>query len=509
MPPKTVARSSSWQLLGQRDFRLYFAGSLGSNLGTWLQNTVQVVLAYQFTHSAFYVGLVVSAQFAGTLVLSPWAAVLADRIGVRRTLIGTQCFSAFVAVAMGLAYRLGMLNERSLVAGALCLGFAFALALPVQTALVPTLVDPADTKAAMAMNQVSYNTGRALAPALAVLVIAGVGPDLIFALNAVSFAAFALALRRLRRWSVHSPAAHSPGAEHQQPQRARIADGIRAARQQRRLMLLLAIVAAVTLADDPVQVLGPGLAHQFHVPPGWAGYFIAALGWGTVACSLPPAVRRTVSNPSHASHRAAWSLLALAVSVIGFTMGVSAPVSLFFAVATGGAALFTGAATQALIVGPHRKAATSIAGLWAVAWAGTKPIASLLDGWSASHAGIRWTGVILVSPAIALALCELSLPAWVKDPIKKWSLSGCLDGMPSIRVPDRIEHLAWRSIMYVFGAVTELGEISAAAMRSAGRAALSALSYGATGTQEPDAVPVAAGSAGGDLANEFGYSYSD
>jgi MFS family permease len=495
MPPRTVARSSSWQLLRQRDFCLYFVGSLGSNLGTWLQNTVQVLLAYQFTHSAFFVGLVVSAQFAGTLFLSPWAAVLADRIGVRRTLIGAQCFSAFVAVAMGLTYRFGLLNEWSLVAGALCLGLAFAVALPVQTALVPSLVDPADTKAAMAMNQVSYNTGRALAPALAVLVIAGVGPDLIFALNAVSFAAFALALHRLHRWSVHSPA-----AENQQPPRARIADGIRAARQQRRLILLLAIVAAVTLADDPVQVLAPGLAHELHVPSDWAGYFIAALGWGTVVCSLPPAVRRTASDVRHASRRAAWSLLALAVSVVMFTMGMSAPVSLLFAVTAGGAALFAGAATQALIVGPHRNAATCVAGLWAIAWAGTKPIASLFDGWSASHVGIRTTGLILVSPAILLALCEILLPAWVKAHIKKWSLSKWLEG---------IEHRAWQSMICVFAPLKELVEIGVAALRSAGRATPSTLSYQVASTQEPDATPEQWGRDGDDLAGEFCYSYTD
>ena len=49
------------------------------------------------------------------------------------------------------------------------------------------------------MNSVSYNAGRALAPVLSVLVIAFLGPDLIFILNAITFAVFALLLRRLDR----------------------------------------------------------------------------------------------------------------------------------------------------------------------------------------------------------------------------------------------------------------------------------------------------------------------
>jgi hypothetical protein len=183
-----------------------------------------------------------------------------------------------------------------------------------------------------------------------------------------------------------------------------------------------------------------------------------------------------------------------------FTMGVSAPVSLFFAVATGGAALFTGAATQALIVGPHRNSATCVAGLWAIAWAGTKPVASLFDGWSASHLGIRYTGLILVSPALVLALGEILLPDAVKVRIKKWSLSRWLKG---------IEHLTWRSIMYVFSAVTVQGEITAAAEPYARLPTRSAPVYEPSLIHEPDTMPGQRGRAGDDLASEICYSYGD
>jgi MFS family permease len=421
-PARAVARRSSWQLLGQRDFRLYFIGSLGSNLGTWLQNTVQVLLAYQLTHSVFWVGLVVSAQFAGTLFLSPWAAVLADRMGARRTLVGTQCLSAIIAAAMGLAYRSGLLHEKLLVFGALFLGLAFAVALPVQTALVPTLVSPADTKPAMAMNQVSYNSGRALAPVLAVLVIAYIGPAWIFGINAISFALFAFVVCALKSGSC-SPAAKSTLDAQNSRERARFADGMRVVRRRRRLLLLLAIVAAVTLADDPIQVLSPGIAHILHLPGTWAAYFIAALGWGIVLGSLPPVKSRKEIDVRHVSRRAACSLLLLIAFVFLFANAVSPWVTLIAAFAAGVAGLFTNAATLALIVGPHRNAAASIAGLWAIAWAGTKPIASLLDGWLASNLGIRGAVMIMLAPAALLVLGELAISSKRKERIKKWSLS--------------------------------------------------------------------------------------
>ncbi len=185
-------------VLRQRGFRLYFFGALTSNLGTWLQSTIQILIAYQITQSVFVVGLITSAQFAG-IVFSPWATVLADRVGAKTLLIGTQCASAFIALYMAWSYHNGMLGVHTLVFSALGLGLAYALALPVQTALVPDLVDPADTAAAIKMNSVSYNAGRALAPALCVLVIALLGRDLIFLLNAASFMVFAVCLAALIR----------------------------------------------------------------------------------------------------------------------------------------------------------------------------------------------------------------------------------------------------------------------------------------------------------------------
>jgi hypothetical protein len=51
--------------------------------------------------------------------------------------------------------------------------------------------------------------------------------------------------------------------------------------------------------------------------------------------------------------------------------------------------------------------------LWAIAWAGTKPVASLADGWLATHLDVLRAGVLLAAPALAVAALEIWLPkAW-------------------------------------------------------------------------------------------------
>jgi MFS family permease len=402
---------SAWRALHHSNFRLYFLGSLISNLGTWMQTTAQVVLVYQLTHSVFAVGTVTSAQFAGSLFLGPYAAVLASRVGGKRMLIFIQLASAMVAGLLAGLEEAGALGENGLILGALVMGLLFTFALPVQTAMVPRLVpeNQTVTEAAMAMNSVSYNAGRALAPALCVLVIATIGFKWAFTINAISFLIYSLMLARVQ-----------PRGSDKPPRPAGVIDGGRVALRTPRILLLLALVAAVTLADDPILILGPAMAHQLHVSSGWPGYFLSALGLGTVLGSMLPTRERKSWNESQTSQRAAWWLLFLAVAVIVFSLGISTWVSVAAAFMAGVGALQTGAVTQTQLMRLRPAYAPSVMALWAICWAGSKPIASLCDGWLASTVPHLWmAAAMLALPALMLAGAEIILPRVVRGRIKR------------------------------------------------------------------------------------------
>jgi predicted MFS family arabinose efflux permease len=386
-------RAASWRVLRQPRFRAYFVGSMVSNLGTWLQNTAQLLLAYQFTHSAFAVGLITAAQFSGILLLGPWTGRLANRMGQKRILVGTQLVSAVIAAVMAVLQLNGRLTETGLFCGALGTGLALAFALPVQGAIVSALAPEQETRAAMAMNSVSYNIGRTLAPILYLVVLTSVGAGWAFACNAASFLVYAVTIVTAHPQPMPSQAPHSPDWA-----------GLRLALRRPRILMLLAMVAAITVADDPVQVLGPPLARQvLAVSNVWPAYFLSALGIGTIIGSLLPIGHATL-------RQAAISLGFLAVSVLVFAAGYALWLSLCAAVAAGVAALLTGASAQALLLetaGPLR--VTQVMTLWGIAWAGTKPIASMADGWLATSLGVRWAAAIVVTPAIGIVLLELFL----------------------------------------------------------------------------------------------------
>ncbi len=408
-------RKLVWESLKHQEFRWYFTGNLVSNLGTWMQNTAQILLAYHMTHSVFDIGLLACAQFLCPLLLGSWAGMLTERIGTRSTLIGCQILSAAVAGTLAIAEFGGWLTERELIGGAFVTGLFFTFTAPAQSVMAPVLAPIGDTQAPIAMNSVSYNTGRTVAPVLSILVVASMGFGWAFAFNAFSFCIYAALLKAC------TPPSTSVESTSVEPalQRSGFLDGFRAARMNPKIVVLLLMVAAVTVADDPVLVLGPALArHVFGISDDWSGYFLSALGAGSVLGSLLP--RWQVQSV----RRAAAALGLLGLSMVGFALAPCIWVSLIAAFAAGIACLVAGSAAQALLHDLGRlqgpSGAAHVMGLWLVAWAGSKPIASFADGLLALHIGIRLTGLILATPALIPALVLLFCPekaiGWIIQP---------------------------------------------------------------------------------------------
>ncbi|HET9118266.1 MAG TPA: hypothetical protein VFN75_09390, partial [Pseudonocardiaceae bacterium] len=65
--------------------------------------------------------------------------------------------------------------------------------------------------------------------------------------------------------------------------------------------------------------------------------------------------------------------------------------------------------------GPQQTAA--VMAVWAIAWAGSKPFASLIDGALGGCIGPQWTGLILAAPAFIPITVLVLLPkvgSWLK-----------------------------------------------------------------------------------------------
>ena len=76
--------------LRMRNYRFYVVAQFISNTAGWSQRIAVDWLVLEITGSVTLVGLTIALQFLPTLLLGPWAGVIADRFPRRRVLLLCQ-----------------------------------------------------------------------------------------------------------------------------------------------------------------------------------------------------------------------------------------------------------------------------------------------------------------------------------------------------------------------------------------------------------------------------------
>lgn len=203
-PPATgVFRS-----LRNVNYRIWAAGALVSNVGTWMQRTAQdwLVLTQLTRHNAAAVGTVMALQFGPQLLLLPWTGFAADHYNQRKLLMATQAVLGVLALMLGLLTVTGIVQLWHVYVFAFLSGCASAFDAPVRQTFVAELVGDADLPNAVALNSTSFNAARMIGPAAAGVVIASIGTGWTFLLNGASFAAVLASLFLLRVSALHTNA---------------------------------------------------------------------------------------------------------------------------------------------------------------------------------------------------------------------------------------------------------------------------------------------------------------
>jgi MFS family permease len=177
---------SPWSPLRNRLFRAVWLATLVSNIGTWMNDVGSGWLMTSLASSPAIVALVSAATTFPVMLLALPAGAIADIVDRRRLLAGVQVYFACVIGALAVLTFFDLVTPWLLLAFSFAVGAGTALALPAFAAIVPQLVAPAELSAAVALNSIGINISRAIGPAVGGLVVAAVGPWLVFALDAIS-----------------------------------------------------------------------------------------------------------------------------------------------------------------------------------------------------------------------------------------------------------------------------------------------------------------------------------
>src|SRR6478672_2564976 len=186
--------SPTFRALSNPNYRLYAAGALVSNTGTWMQRVAQdwLVLHVPGSQGGTSVGITTGLQFLPILLLSPYAGLIADRFPKRALLQVTQLALAVPALLLGLLAVTGVAQSWHVYVLAFVFGVGSAFDAPTRQSFVSEIVGPDDLTNAVGLNSASFNLARMVGPAVAGLLIAALGSGVpatgaVIIVNALSY----------------------------------------------------------------------------------------------------------------------------------------------------------------------------------------------------------------------------------------------------------------------------------------------------------------------------------
>lgn len=191
------------QLFKERNFRIFFIGQFTSLTGTWTQRVAESWLAYQLTHSAFWLGVVAFTGLFPGIFSNLIAGALIDRFDKRKIIIVTQILLLAQAAVLCFLTTFGHITITSLIIMSVIQAVISGSDMPARQAFLVELVKKDDLTKAIALNSLMINAGRILGPALAGIILPLLGIAFAFGFNAVTYLAVVFGLILISTKSSH------------------------------------------------------------------------------------------------------------------------------------------------------------------------------------------------------------------------------------------------------------------------------------------------------------------
>jgi MFS family permease len=349
-----------------------------------MQTVAEMWLLVHLTGSGLGVGIAAALQFLPMLLFGAMGGVLADRRDRRRLLMVTQTLMAIPAVTLWLLTAGGVVDVWMVYALILIRGTVNAIDNPARQSFVTEMVGPDLVVNAVSLNSVIVQTARIVGPALAGITIALTGVGTCFAINALSFAAMFIALRRM-----------DPHLLHREKRAERAGGQIRAAVREvvRRpeLRIPLGMMVVIGTFSFNFQVLLPLLARfTWHGTAGTYALLTSAMGAGSVLGALASGARGR-TGPGLLTAAAVLfgvaQLLAAAAPSLVWQVAVLVPLGM-------ASVTFAAGVNSSLQLSAGPELRGRVMALYSVVFLGSTPIGAPLVGWLAGAAGPR-AGLLL------------------------------------------------------------------------------------------------------------------
>ena len=236
-------------------YRSYFIAMLFYFGAMQAMVLVRPVLAFDLADRApIVLGIVIAANNAPSLVLSPFAGALADKTSMRNILIVAGGLMALFAGISGVGVALGVLEWWHIAAIGVLQGSVMVFITPTRRAIIGGLVDEGHLLNATGLHTMSQNANRVVMPLVAGVLFARMGPEWAYALIV---GLYVVGMALMLAVPVYGTAGRRPRRRGGSPM-----DGVRYIMQERTLRTLILVGFVITVFGQPFQHLLP-LAQEF------------------------------------------------------------------------------------------------------------------------------------------------------------------------------------------------------------------------------------------------------
>jgi len=394
-----VKRKGTFRSLSVFNYRLWASGAIVSNIGTWMQRTAQdwIVLVQLTHHNATAVGIVMGLQFGPQLLLLPLTGYAADHFDRRKILLVTQSCMGLLALGLGLLTVFGLVQLWHVYLFALGLGCVTAFDSPARQTFVSELVGEEHLSNAVALNSTSFNTARMVGPAVAGVMIAGIGTGWVFLINALSFAGVICALNFLKLDQLHRKERVPRGRGH-------LLGGFKYvwSRHDLRAAFAMLFLIGTFGLNFPIFISTMAVT-VFHAGADQFGLLTSIMALGSVCGALLSARRE--------KPRVAFVLLAAVTFGCGLTLGAVMPNFLLYGLALiivgMSAQTFTTTLNSAVQLSTDASMRGRVMAIYLAIAMGTTPIGAPIVGWVADTFGARWCLIVGAAGGFGAALVGL------------------------------------------------------------------------------------------------------
>lgn len=393
----------------ERNVRIFFGGIAISNIGTWAQLTVLVLLVRDLGGGGLELGIITACRFAPLLFLGLYAGAVADRVDRHRRTMQLQAALGVMALVLGFIDWLDWETLPVLYGISTAQGFLTAFDNPTRRTMVTEMVPPEQLANVLALSTSVMTGSRLFGPALGALLAGTIGTHGAFILNGISYLFFLVVMNSM-----------DTSRFHLLPRRERsatpIRDGLREMWADPVLRITIAGFALVsTFAFNHTVAFPLMVTERLNEPDETYGYLLSVMSIGSLAGSL------FVARLVVVSQRFMWIAAALlGGSLAAFSFATSAVMAFVLVIPLG--AGMTSYLNSSNIIVQQRTSPeirSRVLALISVIFLGSTPIGGPITGIIGDAFGALWAnlyGALIVGGALVASLIALKVVTGSTNP---------------------------------------------------------------------------------------------